>query len=211
MQTSQLLQELAHGRHLQLTHNHRSDPRLFNFYSRIDVFNDSVLTWTEAAVEQFPVTRRTPETQLVISHRDRMTINAAMNSSTTPGCVLVAAPAHCSARNAPQDMYIAPGARLLGAGGCCLKGVFYWVKAVDNKHVTLTDGQQLDLQRAARCLRLSHAITYASCQGLTLHGVLRLYTNGAFTCRHLYVGASRATSADLLEVQPSSAKYDPWN
>ena len=123
------------------------------------------------------------------------------------GCVLVAAPTHCSARNAPQDMYLSPGMRLLGAGGSCLKGCFYWVKEVTGECITLTDGQRLDLQRASRCLRLSHAITYASCQGLTLQGVVRLHTRGHFTCRHLYVGASRATSADLLEVLASEQTF----
>jgi hypothetical protein len=45
------------------------------------------------------------------------------------------------------------------------------------------------------------AITYASCQGLTLPGVVMLGTKSDhFTMKHLYVGLSRATAADLVEV-----------
>jgi hypothetical protein len=44
-------------------------------------------------------------------------------------------------------------------------------------------------------------LTYASCQGLTLPGRLRLETGSPnMTLRHLYVGVSRATAADLVEV-----------
>jgi len=50
-------------------------------------------------------------------------------------------------------------------------------------------------------LRLCYAICFASCQGLSLPGVVRLETNSPnFTLRCLYVGSSRATSSDLLEV-----------
>ena len=46
----------------------------------------------------------------------------------------------------------------------------------------------------------SHAVTYASCQGLTLHNRVRLDLESChLTLRHLYVGASRATSSELLE------------
>ena len=82
----------------------------------------------------------------------------------------------------------------------CVRKVVYTVKDVHSDNITLTDGQQLDLQRASRCLHLSYAITYASVQGLTLQGVVRLHTRGHFTLRHLYVGSSRATAAELLEV-----------
>ena len=43
-------------------------------------------------------------------------------------------------------------------------------------------------------------MTYASCQGLTLHNRVRLDLESChLTLRHLYVGASRATSSELLE------------
>ena len=47
----------------------------------------------------------------------------------------------------------------------------------------------------------AYALTYASCQGLTLPGVVRLDTrSNHFTLKHLYVGLSRATGADLVEI-----------
>jgi hypothetical protein len=52
-----------------------------------------------------------------------------------------------------------------------------------------------------RSLRLPYALTYASCQALTLKGVVRLETESSnMTLRHLYVGISRATAASLVEV-----------
>ena len=99
-------------------------------------------------------------------------------------------------------MWVWAGLRLIGAGGLLQKGCFYVVSEVSETSVSLTDQEKpLSLEQASRCLRLSYAITYASCQGLTLHGVVRLHTrNPFFTCRRLYVGSSRAASADLLKV-----------
>ena len=49
-------------------------------------------------------------------------------------------------------------------------------------------------QELLRATRPSHAVTYASCQGLTLHNRVRLDLESChLTLRHLYVGASRAT------------------
>ena len=47
-----------------------------------------------------------------------------------------------------------------------------------------------------------HAITYASLLGLTLRGRVWLCDadNPHFSVKHLYVGASRATSAELVSV-----------
>ena len=104
--------------------------------------------------------------------------------------------------NTPQNMWIWKGLRVLGAGGKCLKGVFYEVKSCDAENVTLTTEQKLSHDEAIRCLRLSYAITYASSQGLTLPGIVRLddTDNKHFGLRHLYVGASRCTSSQLLEI-----------
>ena len=53
---------------------------------------------------------------------------------------------------------------------------------------------------AAVATRPSHAVTCASCQTLTLHNRVRLDLESChLTLRHLYVGASRATSSELLE------------
>ena len=49
-------------------------------------------------------------------------------------------------------------------------------------------------------LRLGFASSQVSCQGSTLAGRVRVYTHPRFTRRHLYVCASRATSARLPEI-----------
>ena len=52
-----------------------------------------------------------------------------------------------------------------------------------------------------RAVRPAHALVYAGSQGLTLPGRVRLETDSShMTLRHLYVGCSRATRHDLLEV-----------
>jgi predicted transcriptional regulator len=72
--------------------------------------------------------------------------------------------------------------------------------------IFVTDAEVIDFEKVKyeelhRCLRLSHCTTYASLQELTLQGRVRLETGGAhFGLKHLYVGASRATSSQLLEV-----------
>ena len=62
------------------------------------------------------------------------------------------------------------------------------VAEVEPDGVRLDNGMRLKNQELLRATRPSHAVTYASCQrGCHL------------TLRHLYVGASRATSSELLE------------
>ena len=100
-----------------------------------------------------------------------------------------------------------PGLRLVGAGsGHVKKGVFETVADVTEAEgvvtVTLHSGLSLAGAQAVRTLRLCSAITYASCQGLTLHGVVRLTCTDSphWGMKHLYVGASRCTAHNLLEV-----------
>ena len=81
------------------------------------------------------------------------------------------------------------------------KGLFYEVAEVTATLLILEGGIKLTHEQASKSLRLAYAITYASCQGLTLRGVVRLETQSPnFTLRHLYVGISRATAANLAEV-----------
>ena len=98
-------------------------------------------------------------------------------------------------------MILWKGLQLIGAGHRCLKGLFYEVEDVNENVVKLTNGLVLTHEQATQSLRLCYAITYASCQGLTLPGVVRLDTQSShFTLKHLYVGLSRATAAGLVEV-----------
>ena len=145
------------------------------------------------------------DTTLVISHSKRMAVNAAANRALAPeaskllelevihidlGCYETVTP-----QNSPQSMRVWPGLRLIGAGGKIPKGA-----EVEPDGVRLDNGMRLKNQELLRATRPSHAVTYASCQGLTLHNRIRLDLESChLTLRHLYVGASRATSSELLE------------
>ncbi|CAE7532481.1 FV3-083R, partial [Symbiodinium pilosum] len=56
-------------------------------------------------------------------------------------------------------------------------------------------GRSSEKEDLFKYTRLTHAITHASCQGLTLIGHVELFDTSSqhFTLRHLYVGSSRAT------------------
>ena len=98
-------------------------------------------------------------------------------------------------------MWLWSGQQLVGAGGKCLKGLWYFVQNLTEDTFELVGGLKLSHQDAVRSLRLPYALTYASCQALTLKGVVRLETDSTnMTLRHLYVGISRATAAELVEV-----------
>ena len=97
-------------------------------------------------------------------------------------------------------MWVWPGLVLIGAGGKTKRGLWYTVRSVNETHVAF-DGLTLTREDTVQWTRLAFALVFASVQGLTLQGHVRLETNSPnFTLRHLYVGISRATSADLVSV-----------
>ena len=222
LEESQLLYDLVGGNRFVLRANRRSDPRLFNFYTALDVSctPQELRAYLQDARSQFPVRDDGSfPTHLVMPHRERLRLNAESNlreyaqkraqpTWSDDDFLFIPAPEHSSEANVPQDMWIWPGLRLIGAGGSngryAHKGCFYFVEKI-GEQVTLVDARgatlELSPEQVGEHLRLSYAITYASCQGLTLRGRVRLHTRSPhFTTRHLYVGSSRATSADLLEV-----------
>ena len=73
------------------------------------------------------------------------------------------------AKHSPQSMRVWPGLRLIGAGGKIPKGVFVAVAEVEPDGVRLDNGMRLKNQELLRATRPSHAVTYASCQRVTLH------------------------------------------
>ena len=153
---------------------------------------------------EFPCTDQPANFTLVISHDQRKKINRERNLQQRPkDAIFLRAPKVTAHGNAPQSMFIWKGQLLIGAGGKLIKkGVFYEVESCDNESVSLTTGEALSHEEAVRCLRLCSAITYASAQGLTLPGIVRLESTSCkhFGLRHLYVGASRCTSYLLLEI-----------
>jgi hypothetical protein len=137
-----------------------------------------------------------------MSHRRRVQINRKMNQLLKPvGAIFIRAPIATRAGNNPQNMWVFKGQQLIGSGGRCLKGLWYYIESLSEDHVELVGGIKLSHQDAVKSLRLPYALTYASCQALTLKGVVRLETDSKnMTLRHLYVGISRATAAELVEV-----------
>ena len=205
LKDSQLLHDLAGGCVHELTENQRSDETIFRFlrWLRVDEPEQPPLREAvQAARERFP-RRGHPDTCLVISHAHRMAINERENRRLAPeGALLVEHRAQGPAgTNQPQTMRVWPGLRLVGAGGRVPKGCFATVREVGER-ISLDDGQSFTPAELLRHTRLCHAVTYASCQGLTLRGRVWLCDaeNPHFSVKHLYVGASRATGAELLSV-----------
>jgi Cdc6-like AAA superfamily ATPase len=198
LERSDMLFEMCGGHRLTLTENMRSDARLFEAYTNLGETLEEALAKTRAL---FPVSKRPARYTLTISHKERMRVNRIRNLQDAQEGILLKAPKETRGGNQPQDMLLWKGLQLIGAGHRCLKGLFYEVEEVTQETVTLTGGLVLTHEQAVQSLRLCYALTYASCQGLTLPGVVRLDTQSQhFTLKHLYVGLSRATAADLVEV-----------
>ena len=208
LKESDLLRDLAGGYCHELTENRRSDERIFQFINWLQVGEAEEVPLAEAvrvARREFPrPAGQHPDVCLVLSHAQRVQINERENTRLAPADAVVIerqAPG-APTTNAPQTMRVWPGLRLVGAGGKVAKGTFVRVAEADAERVTLDGGQQFAHAELLRHTRLCHAITYASCQGLTLRGRVWLLDAGTqhFNLRHLYVGASRATSSELLSV-----------
>jgi hypothetical protein len=210
LRKSDLVFELAGGNRIELTENRRSDPKIFNFIKslRIDELDEKPLFLAVTEARQlFPATSARANFTLVMSHKRRIEINAYYNQierierQSNDAVEIKVLTKHSIDNNVPQIMWLWPGLRLLGAGHKVQKGIFTKVKACDTEKVVLDNDLSLTHSQVCQSLRLSYAITYASCQGLTLQGRVRLETHsGHLTTRHLYVGISRATSSDLVEV-----------
>ena len=96
-------------------------------------------------------------------------------------------------------MLIWPGIQLFGctsAAKAVRNGCLYTVESVDTSAQTLVvEGVgTLTFDQAKAWLRLSHAQTYASCQGTEFADSLCLWDTAHrhFTRKHLFVGLSRA-------------------
>ncbi len=206
LENSHMLLEMACGNRFTLTENRRSDQRLFDFYTSLHCGLPEareLLQALEDAKSAFPDTGGPVSYTLTMSHSRRVRVNRAQNQSLKPasGAVFIRAPATTRAGNQPQSMWIWPGIQLIGAGFKSLKGLFYRVESMMDDVVFLNTGQKMTHKELVKSMRLPYALTYASCQGLTLPGRLRLETGSPnMTLRHLYVGVSRATAADLVEV-----------
>jgi hypothetical protein len=95
-----------------------------------------------------------------------------------------------------QDMWVYPGQILLGCCRAPREGIKnnceYQVTAVSVDGLSIGE-KTLPLEAVPKLLRLSHARTYASCQGLTFSATCRLLDadHPRFTRTHLFVAISR--------------------
>ena len=189
----------AHG-------EHEERPGIFDFltWMRVDEPREQSLAEAlQAARERFP-RQGEPDVSLVISHAHRIRINARDNRRLAPaGAVTIEySGTGPTTTNMPQTMRVWPGLKLIGAGGRVTKGIYVHVAEVGPEKIVLDGGDSFTHAALLKHTRLCHAITYASCQGLTLEGRVFLCDTESphFTLRHLYVGTSRATSSELLSV-----------
>ena len=211
LQQAQLIKTLTRGYRHELVENMRSDQVIFDFlrWLRIDEPDEKPLDRAlQEAWAQFPERHDlVPDTALTISHLHRIQLNERVNRAKAPDGARLFKYSHAerarSLTNKPQSMRIWPGIRLVGAGGKICKGTFVTVKTCCDAAVELEDGTELTSDDLFKYTRLPHALTYASCQGLTLAGHVVLCDTHSkhFTLRHLYVGTSRATRSDLLAVR----------
>ena len=202
-----MLRELCGGNRFTLTENKRSDPPLFDFIQSLRPGTPDARPLAEALAEaraRFPRTAREADWVLCLSHRKRMALNQQMNQQRKPRGALFFRhrPVGDVAGNMPQSMWLWPGITLVGAGGPCPKGILVEVTSLTDEEVCLSNGATLRREQVCKCTRFAHCLCYASVQGLTLPGVVRLEDTDSplFCLRKLYVGVSRATAAGKVEV-----------
>jgi hypothetical protein len=209
LQESDMIRELCGSNRFELTENRRSDPPLFDFIQSLKPGMPEARDLAEAladAMQRFPHTEREADWVLVLSHRKRMALNRQMNQRKKPADALFFRHRPVQGQvtgNQPQSMWLWPGLTLVGAGGpLCPKGIMVQVVSLSVDQVTLSNGATLGRERICKCTRLADCLCYASVQGLTLPGVVKLWDTASpmFTLRHLYVGISRATGAQNVEV-----------
>ena len=200
LENSDMVRDLAGSNRLTLTVNKRSDPVLFKFYTSLA--QRPLADALEEGRLRFPLTAL-PATTIVISHARRRYLNMQRNlHDRPPHAIFFKAPGGKTGGTSPQSMYLWPGLKVVGAGGAVPKGVFESLQTVSEDEVTLHSGTRLTAHQAIRSLRLAYALTYPSCQGLTITGRVRLDCTDSrhFTIKHLYVGSSRPTASALLEI-----------
>ena len=147
---------------------------------------------------------------LVISHRKRIQLNAKINEELAPPmtAIRLEITGRALRGNCAQTMWIWPGIQLLGAVPTERKGIrngcLYTVSEINTEtvHIQELPGLALTHEQVRAWLRLSYAQTYASVQGTEFDAQLRLHDTRHvfFTRRHLFVGLSRARAAADVSV-----------
>jgi hypothetical protein len=232
IESSGIVQQLAGSLHVHLSTNRRAagDDAHFRFYTGL---YDSVggPVPLEQARARYPLDREFCHVTLVVSHRKRRELNQFYNECRDRrGGVFVKCAGGVRHHNAPQHMWLRAGMRLLCCAKShptLVNGVFYTVVGVDKREVvvrmdedyrrdaTTLSGRAAEKARrqegeialshrdASLGLRLSHALCYASVQGLTIseqHVLMLDVEHPHFDVRSLIVGLSRVRSARQIHV-----------
>jgi hypothetical protein len=162
-------------------------------------------------------------TNLVLSHRLREMLNKMCNEASKPSDAEhftlaefgIQASKEDQGSNLPQDAYFWLGLRVVAncRGRKLRNGRAYEIVKLAKdvtirpctEHSDQSDASNdIMLSRAKlfRAVRLPHAVTYASAQGLTISGLVALHDTSHvhFDWRKLFVGLSRATGRDRVIV-----------
>ncbi|CAE7578756.1 unnamed protein product, partial [Symbiodinium necroappetens] len=194
LQQAQLIKTLTRGYRHELVENRRSDQVIFDFlrWLRIDEPEEAPLISALRGLGAVPRATHYARHGLGDQSPPPHAAERAGEPRQGPGRRR-ALRVHWSHRSQEPDQRATEHAHLAGPpprgrGRQDLQG------NVRDGAVELEDGMQLKRHELFKHTRLPHAITYASCQGLTLSGHVALCdtSNKHFTLRHLYVGSSRA-------------------
>jgi len=170
---SDLLRELAGSNRIELTVNLRSDETIFEFirWLKVDELDEVPVHLAVAQARAlFPATGQRVDYTLTMSHRRRIEVNARQNQldradraarGDTDAVEIKITTKNQQDNNRPQNMWVWPGQRLVGAGHKVPKGCFVLVQSADEDKVVLDTGLILSHQHCSTSLRLSHALTFA--------------------------------------------------
>ena len=154
--------------------------------------------------ELFPCRGPTPH-NLCISHESRIKINRIHNQLEAPAhAKLIKVRGAQIHRCAAQNMLVWPGLKLLGCVGRIKKGVrngcLYTLKTCDDEVTFEELPHSFSYDEVKEMFRLSHAQTYASCQGTEFTEACTLHElePPRFSWKHLFVGISRCRAAELV-------------
>ena len=212
-----LLKSICGYKRLRLVEGKRSCKKLFDFYASCSTIGSRIGLPLEEmlrdAREAFP-TRGFADVNLVISHRRRLAINERFQAirliEEKPTEILRMSAVRQPGLNSTQDMILWQGVMLTAVlDGITKDGVYnsqlLRVDSWDSKLINLTcteGGSSYSMTHnfCARNMRLAYAMTYASIQGRSCLGSVALWDTShcKFTRRHLVMGLSRATQADLV-------------
>ena len=218
---SNFMYDLCNGLYVELRRYRRGDDfDHFQFVGSIyPKHNIELSVALEMAQERYPARGALFfGTTLCLSHRCRVSVNAAVNKALTrSNAVLVPAMSANNLPNQPQDMFVWPGMDLMAvvpqSTGLVKNGVRYKVLDVcDNKFeiVAINDEDArtatsfvVDKKELGSNFRLTHALTYFSSQARTIRGGLRLAqtSHKNFTLRHLVLGLGRAPRGCDVQVE----------